>query len=452
MLTRGGALHLGSFRFVDLRTGALLGSPESPWPSSLGRRAFVFEDGIVFAHPGGELSLADASTRAERWRIQLAPGEGVPVGTYDVWVYPWQWAHVGPTLVAIDHPRGERREAAGPLRARGFRLATGARTWDAVVASTGHDALLAGNCEGTFLVDVTAGLGHPGTLVAFDAATGIERWRRDGVIDVRPGEIQAGCSDGRVMATVGHDVRLLDLHTGRDLWSHSLGAAYVLGATLADDAVFVLTGNKGELVALAASDGHELWRTRSIGPRYNIEVLAASRQRVFWPDRQTLRVFDRATGAPLWTFTLLYGPGEVRLLRDRGMLLLFGGFGFDPDRDLPPRTVTLSGRVTIAPEISAEISPAGIEIVVGDARTVTDAQGRFTLAARGRGSMKLNAVLTYRSPSRATGPPIPVPPTAVTDCIAWEHDHPEVDFERDPPALAVTSVLTRQPCPRTWTE
>ena len=410
----------------------------------------MFEDGIVFAHLGGGLSLADASTRAERWRVQLAAGEGIAAGTWAVWVYPWQWAHVGPTLVAIDHPRSTRNTPTGPLRARGLSLATGTRSWELEIADAGHDALLAGSCEGTFFVEVRPRLGMPGTLVAFDAATGVERWRRERVIDVRPDEIQAECREGRVMATMEHDVRLLDLRTGRDLWSRSLGAGYVLGATLADDAVFVLAATKGELIALAAADGRELWRTRSIGPRYGGEVLVASRHRVFWPDRETLRVFDRATGAPLWTFTVPYGPFGTHVFRDRGELLVFDGFGFDPDRDLTQRTVTLSGRVSLVPgmPIPPGTSLAGIEISAGEARTRTDAAGRFRLTARGRGSMRLDTVLTDFSGARTASPPLPARPTPTDKCFDVKHDPSEVDFEHDPPTRTVTSVLTTRPCSR----
>jgi len=216
LLTRAGALQRKGLRFVDLATGALGPEPKVPWPFPPYRDPFVFDDGVVHAELGGALALADPSTRADRWRIQLAAGEGIPPGTWDVWELPWQWARVGATLVAIDHARYNTRRSDRAIRARGFRVTTGARAWDLEIADAQHDALLAGSCDGVFLVDVTPSLGHPGDLVAFDAATGVERWRRDGVIDVRPGELEARCSRGRVLATTGHDVRLLVLECELD--------------------------------------------------------------------------------------------------------------------------------------------------------------------------------------------------------------------------------------------
>ncbi len=101
-----------------------------------------------------------------------------------------------------------------------------------------------------------------GELVAFDAATGTERWRHRGVVPLRGSPAVAG---GRVFAlTMDNQIIAVSLNDGHLLWTQSglpedaalLGAA--TAAIAGDTAVFGLSS--GELFALRAANGQLAWQ------------------------------------------------------------------------------------------------------------------------------------------------------------------------------------------------
>ncbi len=101
-----------------------------------------------------------------------------------------------------------------------------------------------------------------GELIAFDAATGKERWRHRGVVPLRGSPAVAG---GRVFAlTMDNQIIAVSLQDGQLLWTQSglpedaalLGAA--TAAIAGDTAVFGLSS--GELFALRAANGQLAWQ------------------------------------------------------------------------------------------------------------------------------------------------------------------------------------------------
>jgi outer membrane protein assembly factor BamB len=75
-------------------------------------------------------------------------------------------------------------------------------------------------------------------------------------------------------------VAALDRQTGRILWRTSLDDA-VLGAVACQDGKLMCPVRNGEVVALAAGDGHILWRTRVSGNAPVLNGCAVTRDRAY---------------------------------------------------------------------------------------------------------------------------------------------------------------------------
>lgn len=98
-------------------------------------------------------------------------------------------------------------------------------------------------------------------VVALDAATGEERWRygefgRKENVDASPavadGTVFVGGGEGAVVA--------LDAATGGERWRRETGASVRASPAVAGGTVYVGVHEAGEVVALDAGDGTEVWR------------------------------------------------------------------------------------------------------------------------------------------------------------------------------------------------
>jgi outer membrane protein assembly factor BamB len=97
---------------------------------------------------------------------------------------------------------------------------------------------------------------------AFDAANGRRLWR----IDPQPKDAKdqtygggIAVADGRVFITTGYgQVLALDAADGKEIWRQNLTAPAHGAPTVADGRVFAITV-ENQLQVLAADDGHQLW-------------------------------------------------------------------------------------------------------------------------------------------------------------------------------------------------
>ena len=149
-------------------------------------------------------------------------------------------------------------DTAGEVRA--FNAETGDELWAVEVMPEEEDEgdLGGGIAFWEGRVYVTGGFAQ---VLALDADSGAEIWR-----SVVPGPMRAGPTviDGRVFAvTIDNQLFVLDAATGRRLWTHS-GIAEVAGllgaaSPAASDEVVIVPYSSGEVVALRALNGRQLW-------------------------------------------------------------------------------------------------------------------------------------------------------------------------------------------------
>ncbi len=268
---RGAPLHAGDAS--SLATPAW----ELAWSVELGERidasAVVTGDGrAIVATRGGTVVAVDVATGAERARVRLPAG---------VWSSP---AMSGGVLIV----------AAKDARAYGLDARTLATVWRRKLPSP----WLSGVTVARGVAYIASGT----TLVALDAATGRERWRRSTgarvaravAVDVdrdvivganRGGQVLAFHLDGRLRWTaatsagahndgpptiasdlvlVGSNDRTLyafDLATGRRVWTSPTRNWVVSSAAVVDGRVY--TGDDGGLLrCLDLRDGTVLWTAR----------------------------------------------------------------------------------------------------------------------------------------------------------------------------------------------
>ena len=141
-----------------------------------------------------------------------------------------------------------------------FVAETGARLWEAELTpeeeEDGH--IGGGLAYESGRVVVTTGFAQ---VIALDAATGAEIWRRDIGSPMRTPPTLRG---GRVFAvTVDNKLNVLDAANGDTLWTHT-GIAEIAsilggGSPAVDGGVVVVPYSSGELVALKVENGRVLW-------------------------------------------------------------------------------------------------------------------------------------------------------------------------------------------------
>jgi len=118
-----------------------------------------------------------------------------------------------------------------------------------------------------------------GTVRAFDAATGASRWTHtiEVVKDLQPANFGGGASffDGRVYATSGAgDVIALDANTGAEVWRVKPGGPLRGAPTIAFNTVYVMTQDN-QIYALSNTDGSLLWQETAASAASGVFGVAA---------------------------------------------------------------------------------------------------------------------------------------------------------------------------------
>jgi outer membrane protein assembly factor BamB len=137
---------------------------------------------------------------------------------------------------------------------------------------------------------------------------------------------------GQNVYAVGFQGRLamLAFDTGQIWWSHEMSS--YRGMSLDDENIYVST-SEGEVVALRAKTGAEVWRQsallhRRLSPPAAMEaavVVADFQGYVHWLDKGTGAIIARTRGsnAPVSTPPLVTAPDTLALVNDRGQVALY---------------------------------------------------------------------------------------------------------------------------------
>ena len=281
--------------------------PSTLWSVATGGEvwssAAIVGDDLYIVGGDGNLRRLDAATGAERWRTSGATYVGSP-SVSGAFVFVLDTDGALGSIVAVNASDGTVA----------WRQDTRSSTqvWPLPIG----DMVVAG--------------GPDRTLRAFDAATGAARWatavaggdilRNPSSVD---GLIVFGSTDG-----VFHAVDAAD---GRERWHVSTGALAFGTPAVRDGAVYVgAQGADGfyDLLALAATDGHELWR---FSPEVRTELAppAVDGDTVYvqssdgddyaiWRDTGSVRWTRTGTPSTLFTVTL---AGDSALTFDGSELL-----------------------------------------------------------------------------------------------------------------------------------
>ncbi|KLI63471.1 pyrrolo-quinoline quinone [Aurantiacibacter marinus] len=155
--------------------------------------------------------------------------------------------------------------------------ATPTQAWTAAIAGTTKTRRLAAApvvADGLlFVVDTS------GTVHAFDAQTGALRWRHGIVVagDLEDATFGGGVSynAGRVYATNGvGDVVALDAATGTEIWRVKPGGPLRGAPTVAFNSVFVMTQDN-QIFSLATDDGEIVWQKAAASGQQGVFGVAA---------------------------------------------------------------------------------------------------------------------------------------------------------------------------------
>jgi outer membrane protein assembly factor BamB len=302
----------GGVTAYDAGTGA------QRWRYDTGSAAFVraVGDGIAVVAPQyGSIAGVELTSGQERWRLALpagaSAGRAAVVGSrvYVGASYPSEGALDAPVVYALDAStgqvawsrsleRGTQLQFAPPVVADGWVL----------VADTPH---------------------HPGSapsshVHAIDAASGAVRWRADLGSDRSAFHDQSPLVAGGVVYAVSNAGLLLavDATSGRERWRRQSSSGIVMLAGAAEDGVLAVVGSN--LVSLDAGDGAERWQVATAarwGSSWTIPtadtVIVVEPGRTFAADVASGRVrWERATDAvqpPAYGGGVLYVSGRSAL-------------------------------------------------------------------------------------------------------------------------------------------
>ncbi|WP_157751211.1 outer membrane protein assembly factor BamB family protein [Actinoplanes derwentensis] len=283
-----------------------------------------------------------------------------------------------------------------------YQAATGKRLW----RNTGFSQITAGPivAGGLVLVATTScesASDYDGSLVALDAATGAQRWRRTAAWTIDTAVTDAGtvatsgacgtCDDAR------HGATAYRLEDGIPLWTHSnevLAGPVSAGGTILlrrtagrpgtwagrittgkpvwgtdltptavaanpDGTQFYLRSDTG-LAAHAATDGRRLW----LVPK-EAGDLAADGRRVYVASAGRVNTYHAATGRLLWTRALAAPRAPVRA---GGLLYVLTGGG--NLTILSPGDGTVISSRTAYSALEAHVVPAGGRLLTTQQKTI----------------------------------------------------------------------------------
>ena len=119
------------------------------------------------------------------------------------------------------------------------------------------------------------------------------------------------------LASAGGEVAALDARTGGDVWRTRLNTALIAGVG-SDGRWTAVTSKDNQVIVL--DQGREIWRKPLPAQAYTAPLVAGNRVFVLASDR-SISAFDAATGYPLWSQPR---PGEPLILRQAGVLMAVG--------------------------------------------------------------------------------------------------------------------------------
>ena len=260
------ALADGSVRWTANVSAGLPSLASSLWAPP------VIADGVVYAGVQFRLAAFDVATGAQRWHHDISN------------TYPWLGSRAAPAI-------GDGVALATFSRADGlvaYSTADGAVRWtvsDSTTAAINAAPVIDGG--------VAYVAGATGDVSAFDLATGRRRWTNN----VTPGGFDWGYSitatpalaNGTLFVpTQWNDLVALDAATGTQRWRYatprgplelahyrSAQGGFAGSPIVAGDVVWIGRPD-GELVALSAANGHELWSTALGSPIVSAPAPAGS--------------------------------------------------------------------------------------------------------------------------------------------------------------------------------
>ncbi len=282
-----GPVVAGDLVYVANLTGILFAvDPRSGverWRATAGgtyEAAPAIVDGTLYiGNRDSHLYALDAVTGQERWRVNTGDWVDTTPAVANGVVYV---ANNAGTLFALDAATGQER----------WRLSLGP-------AGTVHSPAASED------LGIVATVGADGILRVVDAATGEERWTFGpdpasgdneseiaartlaGAPAIAHGLVFAGTADARLLA--------FDAATGEERW-HSVGSTLSPGyaPVVAGDTVYVLHAETG-LFAFAATDGAPRWifEAETLGEAFSPLVVAPAGDRVYFgSDRGILRAIE----------------------------------------------------------------------------------------------------------------------------------------------------------------
>jgi len=154
---------------------------------------------------------------------------------------------------------------------------------------------------------------NDGTLVAYDQATGAERWRQQFSGDFWRAN-QAASGQTLVALSYMGKVAAFDLITGQSLWSQSLGGYFEPGASpvIDGDTVYVASSQDwtGKVAAYDLTTGQQRWAYQTSRQDNLWMTPVVSRGRVIAPLQGAVYTLDAATGS------LLAAPTDLDVYKE----------------------------------------------------------------------------------------------------------------------------------------
>ena len=229
----GWRVYLGSPRHDASAAESLAAAPQSLWRTDVGRSVrgspAIGASVIAVGTSDRNVVLLERATGQQIWRQRVAgPVAGGPLLAGDLLYVATQAVPDGRVLA--------------------LSLMTGKPKWRASIGGVTAPLALAGN----LLVAVT----DEGDVVAFDAATGAQRWRRSLRRAGRTTPVPT--AEGIVVATLGDSLYLLDSATGT-VRAHLATPGVMLGTPASDGRRLFLATTAGRLLAVSLSTFAILW-------------------------------------------------------------------------------------------------------------------------------------------------------------------------------------------------